>query len=152
MSEIKGEISRRELLKMASPLGRVTLDKTRCTGCGLCVQECPTEALSVTVDKTGVGFSLIFKHSRCVPCNQCVAICPEKCLTLEHTVSTDKLKGPELLFEDNLVRCTECGRPVGPRALLNSVKAKIGATGHSVAANFELCPDCKATKFTGMKS
>ncbi len=154
MSDIKGEISRRQLLKMASPLGRVTLEKARCTGCGLCALDCPTEALTIKLAETTESFRLLFEHKHCVACDRCVEVCPEKCLSVERTVDSGRLTGPpEVLFEDNLVRCRECQAPVGSRAMIDSVRAKLTAAGRSSLSYFDLCPDCKArVPFTGLKS
>ena len=143
MSKIKGEISRRELLKLASPLGKVTLDKDRCTGCGLCALDCPSGALTVSSSGEAEVYQLLFKHNLCIACGQCVEVCPEQCLHLERTLELDGLKGPAtVLFEDEIVRCSECGSPFASRAMINSIKAKLHAMGPS--SQFELCPECKA--------
>jgi ferredoxin len=144
MSHIKGEISRRELLKLASPLGRVTLEKAKCTGCGLCALDCPSGALAVEADNESGVYQLLFKHNLCVACGQCVEICPERCLHLERTVELDEISRPAaVLFEDEMVRCTDCGRPLATRAMINSVRAKLPTTGQLPSSYLELCPECK---------
>ena len=140
-----GEISRRDLLKLASPLGKVTLEGARCTGCGLCALDCPTGALTVSPGGEADVYQLLFKHNLCVACGQCVEVCPEQCLRLERTLEPDKLGSPAtVLFEDEIVRCSECGSPVGSRAMINSIKAKVLAAGQFSSSQFELCPECKA--------
>ena len=144
MSNIKGEISRRELLKLASPLGRVTLERAKCTGCGLCALDCPSGALAVSVDSESGVYQLLFKHNLCVACGQCVEICPEGCLRMERTVELDEISGPAtVLFEDQIVRCSDCGSPFASQAMINSVKAKLAATGQLPSSQLELCPACK---------
>ena len=140
--ESESEISRRELLKRLSPLGMVKLDKDRCTGCGLCAVECPTKALVISSIEETDAFKLIFKHGNCVACGLCVEICPENCLVVERILELDKVGSQSVLFEDTLVRCSECGSPFASRAMINSIKAKLHATGPS--SQFELCPECKA--------
>jgi ferredoxin len=142
MSEIKGEISRRQLLKMASPLGKVTLEKARCTGCGLCALDCPTGALIVSFSGEAEVYQLLFKHNLCVACGRCVEVCPEHCLHLERTLELDELNRPAVLFEDEIVRCSECHSPFASRAMINIIKAKLPAT--CASSQFELCPECKA--------
>ena len=154
MSGLKGEINRRQLLKMASPLGKVTMEKAGCTGCGLCALDCPTGALTVSAGKEADVYQLLFKHNLCVACGQCVEVCPEQCLHLERTLELDELKRPAtVLFKDEIVKCSECGNPVGSKAMINSIRTKVTASGQLPALQFELCPDCKAkAQFTGLKS
>ena len=143
--KLEGEISRRELLRRLSPLGKVELDSSKCTGCGLCALDCLSGALTVSSSVEAEVYQLLFKHNLCVACGQCVEICPEQCLHLERTLELDELNGPAtVLFEDKIIRCSECGSPVGSRAMINSIKAKLSATGQFPLSQPELCPECKA--------
>lgn len=142
-SQTGGEISRRELLNMAVPFGKIKLDSARCTGCGLCAAECPTESLSISLNAVTGAIKLLFKQAVCVACGACVEACPEKCLSLERGLETDKIGKPAaVLFEDEIARCVECGSPIGPRAMISSVKARVLAAGQP-AMNVEICSDCK---------
>ncbi|MDD5126855.1 MAG: 4Fe-4S dicluster domain-containing protein [Dehalococcoidales bacterium] len=138
-----GEISRRDLLKMAVPFGKIKMESARCTGCGICAAECPTGALTISADKATGAVQMLFRQQVCIACNKCVEVCPEHCLSLERGLEVEKIGSPAaVLYEDEIARCAECGAPIGPRAMINSVKAKIAAAGQP-ALNLEICPDCK---------
>ncbi len=144
MSELKGEISRRQLLKLASPLGKVRLDRDRCTGCGLCALDCPSGALAIMPDEEMATYRLLFKHHLCFACNRCVEVCPEQCLRLERTLEPDSLRqAAAVLFKDEFVRCAGCGVPFASRAMINSIRAKVGTSGRFPASGFDFCPECK---------
>lgn len=149
MSELKGKISRRELLKLASPLGRLELDGSKCTGCGLCALDCPTQALTISSSKETDIYQLLFKHSLCVACGRCIEACPEQCLQLERTLELDRLNSPAtVLFEDRIARCRECGSIIGSRAMVDRLQAKLPTKEKNLASQFELCPACKSKRLS----
>jgi ferredoxin len=53
------------------------VDKDKCTGCGTCVDECPSAAIIVENDKAIVHVEL------CVDCGSCMDVCPSEAITLE---------------------------------------------------------------------
>ena len=141
MSKTKAKISRRELLKLASPLGKIKIDASRCTGCGLCAQECPTEALAASVIDD--SFQILFKHSLCIACGQCLDVCPEKCLSLERAIELNKINQPAVvLFTDRVIRCRECGNTIGTETMISKLRERLPALSKS--SQFELCPECKS--------
>ena len=137
------EISRREMLRKLSPLGRVELDAARCSGCGLCARECPSGALAVSGGEAGV-FRLLFKYGVCLACGQCVEVCPEKALCLERCLEPGSLGNEVVLFQDDIVRCSACGAPVGPRKMVEKVRARVKM------ARSELCIACKSRDWSGL--
>lgn len=137
------EISRRELLKKLSPLGKLKLDSSRCTGCGLCAAECPAGALVISPGREADVFQLLFKYGNCMACGLCVEICPEKCLLMERILEPGEVGNQSVLFEDRIVRCAGCGSPLGPKSMLDIVQVRVMAAGKQVLAQSELCPDCK---------
>lgn len=143
MSE-DAKITRRELLVKISPLGVVSLDKARCTGCGLCALECATGALAISAGKDSSSFRIIFRHGRCTACGACRDICPEKCLSLARGLNTNELDRETVLFTDGVATCRECGKPIGPRTMLAKIRARVEAAGGPLAPEADLCPDCRA--------
>jgi ferredoxin len=134
------KISRREMLQKLSPLGRVELDAARCTACGLCARECSSGALTAAEDGT---FRLLFKYGHCLACGRCVEVCPEQALRLERTAEPEKIGGETVLFESEIVRCSGCGAPVGPRRMIEKMRARLGASSSAVARS-GLCLACKS--------
>ena len=53
----------------------VKINDSECIGCGVCVEECPSEALTVD-DICAVDESL------CVDCGSCVEACPVEAISL----------------------------------------------------------------------
>ncbi|MFC2005295.1 4Fe-4S dicluster domain-containing protein, partial [Chloroflexota bacterium] len=126
------------------PFGKVELDTSQCTGCGLCALECPTGALTVSSNKETGAFQLLFRYDHCLACSFCIEICPEKCLCVERILELDKMDSQSELFEDEIIFCSECGSPVGSRAMIKNIKEKVLAAGQVSTSQFELCPECKA--------
>ena len=139
----EGEISRRELLKRLSPFGKVELDTSRCTGCGLCALECPTGALVFSLSEETDTFQLVFKPGNCIACGQCAEICPERCLRVERILELKKMDSQSVLFEDTIIRCSGCGSPIGPKTMIDKLQARLATTRQPFPSQFELCPACK---------
>jgi Fe-S-cluster-containing hydrogenase component 2 len=54
----------------------VQIDSKKCTGCGLCVDVCPVEAISMENKKAKVD------ADKCVDCGQCVEQCPSEAISM----------------------------------------------------------------------
>ena len=65
--------------------GRVTFDPARCTGCKICVRDCPARAVELlVVDKATKRFVMRFHTDRCTYCAQCVVSCNFDALGMSH--------------------------------------------------------------------
>lgn len=54
--------------------GAIVFDTEKCTGCGLCVRDCPAEGLEL-IKQSREEFKLIHYPARCAYCGQCEASC-----------------------------------------------------------------------------
>ena len=61
--------------------GRVTIEQALCTGCGLCVRDCPAFALELERESRN-KFKLIHYPDRCAYCGQCETSCRFGAVTL----------------------------------------------------------------------
>ncbi len=65
--------------------GKLVFLPDKCTGCKICVRDCPANALElVVVDKATKRFVLRFHSDRCTFCAQCVFSCNFDALSLSH--------------------------------------------------------------------
>jgi formate hydrogenlyase subunit 6/NADH:ubiquinone oxidoreductase subunit I len=63
--------------------GALRWNPARCTGCGMCIRDCPASALElITLDKASKRFVLRYHIDRCTFCGQCVQTCNFGCLQL----------------------------------------------------------------------
>ena len=62
------------------PRSRITFDKERCIGCGLCGEKCPAEAIFFHPGPES-------DHQRCINCYCCLEVCPHSAVYLrEHWI------------------------------------------------------------------
>ena len=73
-------------VKTSSPesfRGKLVWDPAKCSGCQLCVKDCPSDALElITIDRAAKRFVLRYNSDRCTYCAQCVVNCRFKCLEM----------------------------------------------------------------------
>jgi len=63
--------------------GALLYDSSKCTGCQLCIKDCPANAIElITIDKANKRFVMRYHPDRCVYCAQCVQNCRFKCLAM----------------------------------------------------------------------
>ena len=53
------------------------VDEQKCTGCESCVEECPSNAISLVDDKAAVD------QETCIDCGVCLDACPEEAIGME---------------------------------------------------------------------
>lgn len=64
------------------------IDKESCTGCGICVDECPVSAISVTIELADINMD------ECIRCGICHDVCPQD------SIRHDSEKVPEKIREN----------------------------------------------------
>jgi len=73
-------------VKVAAPQslrGRVLWDKDTCTGCGLCVKDCPSFSLELFVlDRKAKQFVMRYDVDSCTFCSQCTESCRSSSIRL----------------------------------------------------------------------
>ncbi|WNY28826.1 Ferredoxin-type protein NapF [Methanimicrococcus stummii] len=52
------------------------VNKSECTGCGICVDDCPSGAISL--DDAGIS---VIDQGACTECGACVSGCPAEAIT-----------------------------------------------------------------------
>jgi formate hydrogenlyase subunit 6/NADH:ubiquinone oxidoreductase subunit I len=66
--------------------GKLHWDPEKCTGCQLCVKDCPSQALElITLDKKAKLFVMKYHVDRCTFCAQCVESCRPACIEMSGT-------------------------------------------------------------------
>ncbi len=57
------------------------VDRTKCDGCALCVDICPTEALEIRENKNRLGHRAVFVYPKlCKGCGVCQGTCPKEAI------------------------------------------------------------------------
>ena len=108
--------------------GRPEFHEDDCTGCGACVNVCPSGALSM---KDEGGKRILEIHwDICIFCGQCQANClTEKGIILSQEfefATTDKRQDLRQEIEKELVVCQGCGEIIAPHDQILWVAKKIG--------------------------
>ena len=64
--------------------GKLVWNPDKCSGCGLCAKDCPSDALEVVViDRKQKQFVIIYHLDRCTFCAQCVQNCRFGCMQMD---------------------------------------------------------------------
>ncbi|MBG0770251.1 MAG: 4Fe-4S binding protein [Anaerolineaceae bacterium] len=74
--------------------GALVIDADACTGCGLCVRDCPANGLALIRESREV-YQLLHYPARCAYCGQCQVTCPRGAISHsnEMVASTDEPEG-----------------------------------------------------------
>lgn len=108
--------------------GRPEFREVDCTGCGACVNVCPSGALSIKDE--GDKRVLVVRWDICIYCGQCQANClTEKGIILSNKfdfATTEKRQDLKQEIEKELVICQGCGEIIAPYDQIIWVAKKLG--------------------------
>jgi len=124
--------------------GKISIDASKCMGCGACANTCPPNALILSRrDNTII---LNYFIGRCIFCGRCAEVCPVGAITVTHEFELASMSTRDL--NESLVhqveKCSGCGGGLGAtRRMLQYVIL------HSpTAENYvHLCPNCRKKRF-----
>jgi formate hydrogenlyase subunit 6/NADH:ubiquinone oxidoreductase subunit I len=65
--------------------GVLSYTPSACTGCGLCVKDCPSDAIELIIlDRAAKKYVVKYHMDRCIYCGQCVVNCKFKCINMSN--------------------------------------------------------------------
>ena len=62
------------------------VDGFSCTGCGVCAENCPQQAIRIVNRKARIN------HTRCIDCQICRSVCPQGAIDAVPLVPADELQ------------------------------------------------------------
>jgi NAD(P)H-quinone oxidoreductase subunit I len=102
--------------------GKLRWNPEKCTGCCLCVKDCPCSAIElITIDKANKRFVMRYDAGRCTFCAQCVQNCRFNCLEMS-SEDWELAAMDKALFtvtygrEEDVQSLLECVAPTGDPA------------------------------------
>ena len=120
---VKGETFKKKVL------GKLACDVDNCVFCGLCMRNCPEQA--ITVDRATKTWSV--NHDECVKCGLCIEKCPKKVLSFKEAA-------PEgVLFSDACVYCTLCAKKCPMEAITVDRESKTWTIDRDKCVKCGLC-------------
>lgn len=80
----------------------VMLEPEKCSGCGLCVRDCPAQALEL-IKESREAFCLIYYPARCAYCGQCEESCRNQAISHVNQLSdaTRNLRDSRHVLKDS---------------------------------------------------
>jgi formate hydrogenlyase subunit 6/NADH:ubiquinone oxidoreductase subunit I len=65
--------------------GVLSYNPSACTGCSLCVRDCPSDAIELIIlDRAAKRYVVKYHMDRCIYCGQCVVNCKFKCIAMSN--------------------------------------------------------------------
>ncbi|MCQ2974353.1 MAG: ferredoxin family protein [Bacteroidales bacterium] len=69
---------------MAKVKGAIVVDTERCKGCGLCVETCKFDVISLShkVNLKGYNYAEMKNPDNCTGCTNCATVCPDTVISV----------------------------------------------------------------------
>ena len=65
-------------MREGNNLAKVKISGERCKSCGLCVRECPRDAISISEVTNAKGYKVVqIDDEKCIACGICYHMCPD---------------------------------------------------------------------------
>jgi ferredoxin len=77
------------------------VDKDLCIGCGICVEECPVNAIFLEEDKAEIDMK------KCIHCGVCHDACPEKAVEHDSELVPDKVEANVTETQEFMEACAK---------------------------------------------
>lgn len=128
---LSGVVTAIPWLLRRKPLDPIVVSEERCTGCTLCVADCPYDALEMIPREDDAKYRqlAIVHDDRCVACGVCVGSCPTEALTLGEE--------PAERLWDEVSRLAATGNRIVltcERHALHGARGSLGESGATTAA------------------
>ena len=64
--------------------GAITLDVEKCKGCSVCIANCPTQTIALSLEVNGKGYNYAYMANpdNCTGCTNCATVCPDAVITV----------------------------------------------------------------------
>jgi 4Fe-4S ferredoxin len=154
--------------KLLKQVNNLVQDNDRCTGCGICVESCPEDAISlgpVGAFRRGAidyGSPIQVDETKCSYCGVCVVMCPFNAMNLkvdgEYSLPIVEREGfPQydkvtVIDEEKCVECTTCDDVCPREAIIRDVPLFEGTDAFGLkkgeAVDAEITFDCDSEKCT----
>jgi 4Fe-4S ferredoxin len=138
----------------------LTLDRSKCTGCGICTEICPREALELAKTPKAEGEkakppTVTINKEKCNYCGICEAICPFGALKLsingEHVIPVVRTESfPQLIREITVdeTRCSLKCLEIAEACPLNLIKVSVRTKDGEEVADVASAKNKKSLKVT----
>ena len=64
--------------------GAIAVDTQKCKGCGVCIANCPTNTIALSLEVNGKGYPFVYmaNPNNCIGCTNCAIVCPDAVITV----------------------------------------------------------------------